>query len=443
MHQDFPVYIDSPLAVFLFAIWVGLCAWAWIEKQYTRLVTFMVAAGAYQAVLVSLTGRLIFQWSDDIVALMLISSGIFTTLGSDFRRFRSPLVVFLTVGVIAAVGTVRAVDRAAGVAQARQVLIPAGLVLAGYVLRERIDWPQLMRRIALIGGSVIAWMLVEGVRQWPILDPLPSIALRRGDPYIEARDGLPLSYWADGITELPWFRPGGPLMNPPTAGFLLGVAMLAFLSLRPGFTRMVGALATAVALGLTYSRAGILIAACVTLAYWSWRVLGRTITAVGLAATAYVLFGVFAQQGNTASHSEGLAGGLLVGLRTVIGTGFGAFGYQSINPEDGEVSESLLGLLFGWLGVPMLLVVVWLVVRLATQLFAAKGEVARLLWFGASMLITAAVSETASALSGTGAAWMLVGLCLAKELPASETSPLTQGVPKQELAATSATPSSR
>jgi hypothetical protein len=128
---------------------------------------------------------------------------------------------------------------------------------------------------------------------------------------------------------------------------------------------------------------------------------------------AYVVFGLYAQQGNTASHSKGMIDGLVHATATGIGSGFGTFGYLSSNRTDG-VAESLLGLYFGWMGLPMVLIVGLVACRLAQNLRAeTESSRLRVLWLAVGVLAASALSETASALSATGLTWMLFGMALA------------------------------
>jgi hypothetical protein len=417
----FPALLPGWAGLIALLLWTAYCGWLCLARNYTRLSCLIVLAGVLQSVAIAAFGRLEFQSMDDVAAGMLI----FATALRSLRR-RSDATALLLVGGISAVVLVaglRSIDRAAGLAQARQVLIPIGLVFCGYVLRDRLRWRVLLQVVTITAAVVAVWMVAEAILQHPLFDPVPSVRLQLGSRLTFLRQGLPPAYFADGIVgSKPFFRAGGPFLNPPTAGFFMASAAFAALWLRRNSAKTVGFSLIALSIVLSIARAGILILVCVTFAYWAWRLVGRTVTIAGLVIAGYLLFGVFAQQGNTASHSEGLVAGLVLGLRTVVGTGFGSYGYLSADRGEGP-SESLLGLYFGWMGIPLILLTGWVIYRLGRSLLERRDPSSRLLWFGIGVVAAAALSETASSLAGTSVSWLLLGLCLSDRSALCDATP--------------------
>lgn len=419
MASAFPLYIPEYAAYVLMGLWVLVCVMFVALRKITALICALLLAGVTQNLLIALFGQTLFSFVDDVPAGLLILVAVFHAWGDWTKRNRIAFGLLVFTVFVIMFAAVRGGSLGEGLNQARQVLVPVGLVFTGYVLWDRINWSAALKFAGVLGFFVAGWVIIEGLMQAPIVHPTASVQLRMGDRPVSVRGGLPSSYYADGISSdgTPVFRPGGPFMNPPMVGFFLGLATLAYARYRNPFLRWVGFVAVAIALAETFARAGILLALSVTVAYWAWRVAGRVVTTIGLLLAVVVLFGEVAGQGNTASHSNGLVDGLFHGLRSVVGDGFGGFGYQaSSEAGDNTIGESLFGLYFSWMGIPMIVLVGWLIVRLARQLLNTTGRENQIVWFAVGFVVAAALSETASALTATGLSWMLVGLALAKEL---------------------------
>ncbi|WP_139346741.1 hypothetical protein [Sinomonas mesophila] len=397
------------------ALYALACLLVLAVKDYTVLLLAAVAAGLLQAPLLSLTHDTAFQFVDDIPAALVLVGAVLTALGGRLRSGRRALLLLAALLGLVAFGVARSPDIGVGLAQARQVLLPLGLVFAGYVLRDRIRWRVLYGGVAVFAAAAVAWTLTEEAIQAPLIDPVWYYVEAVGGKPSSLREGLPPAYFADGVGGETVFRPGGPFMNPPVLGFFLGLGSLAArfaihsMPLRWAFYGM-----TALALFFSYARAGILIFLVLTVVYMIWVKLGRFAgTATGAMLGLY-LAATFIEQGNTASHSKGLGDGLMAGVTSPLGIGFGSTGYQAAleGAENAGVSESLLGLYFAWLGLPMIIAVVAYAWACWRRILAAPRKLTSTLWVSLAMALGAASSESASSMAATPVLWFVCGAVL-------------------------------
>ncbi|MEP6477972.1 MAG: hypothetical protein ABJB03_01160 [Rhodoglobus sp.] len=399
-------------------VWALLCLALIASRSMTLLVALTVVAGVLQGPILSLTHDTQFQLVDDIPAVSLIIAAVIR--GAFARSFRAPrtVLVFIAIVALCAVAVARSPSLSVGVTQARQVIVPIGLAVAGYVLHEALNWRVIFRLCLVLGAGVAAWMLAEQILQAPLMDPVWYYLNAAGGAPITMRDGLPPSYFADGITGGVVFRPGGPFFNPPTAGFFLGLVAFTVMRTTSGVARMVGLAIVFLALGAAYARAGMVIAVCAVVLYWIWYRMGRmSAVLVGIATAVYVAQ-IFVEQGNSASHSDGLINGTLAGLSSVIGVGFGTSGYAAKleGATDSGVGESLLGLYFAWLGIPLILLAIAYCIALGRRMISWPRKESLLSWVCFGMVAAIAVSETGSSLAATSVLWMLLGLALRQPL---------------------------
>lgn len=395
--------------------WILICAALVIGRSWTLLACFTVVCGFAQVPLIALFESNSVQFIDDIPAAMLVLVGIASLFASRDPRDRTALGIAFAALAIVAYATVRSPDLIVGIAQARQVLLPFGLVIAGFALREKIQWRQLWNTVLVISVLTAAWMIFEEIVQAPLLDPVWYYTEAIGGSHASMRNGLPPAYFAD-VAGGTVFRPGGPFMNPPVAGFILGAGSYAAMRNCRGGTRGFILLLIAVALAFATARAGIVIFAIVTVVFFAWNKLGKFAGAlISMAFAAYALV-VFLEQGNTSSHTDGLLTGVMTALRQPLGVGFGVTGYQASlsGAEVGAGSESLLGLYIAWLGLPALIAVVLVLISLIRRLSRTPRGDSLNIWIALAMLTTAAVSESASSAATTPALWMAVGFALAQ-----------------------------
>ena len=392
-----------------------------LGRSYHVLIGLIIAAGWAQAPLISLTQSSAFQYIDDVPAAALVLAAVVKAISASNRRLRKALLLLAVLAVLVGIGVVRSPDTAVGVAQARQVLMPLGLVFAGFVYREEIKWRTVTGFVLFFAILTVAWVFVEEFIQAPLIDPTWYYVEVIGGSPLTLRSGLPPSYFADGLeTGLSVFRPGGPFMNPPVMGFLLGLGSFAAVSRLHGFWRIATLAAFGAALLFGYARAGILMFFVVTVIYLIWVRVGKhagVAVAVGLGA---YMASTFLAQGNTASHSDGLLSGFMLGLQSPIGQGFGTSGYQAALERTGTGvgSESLFGLYFAWLGWPMILAVAYSLVHLWKLLARTPKSGSLSIWLTIGFVLAAASSESASSMAATPVLWLIAGCVLATAVPA-------------------------
>ncbi|PNI08798.1 hypothetical protein CXX84_09440 [Arthrobacter sp. AFG7.2] len=391
-----------------------------LGRSYHVLVLLIIAAGWSQAALISLTRSDAFQYLDDVPAAVLVTAAIIKAFSAPDKRLHKALALMLVLVLLAGIGYLRSPDGEIGIAQARQVLMPLGLVFAGFVYRNDIRWTKISSYLLVLAGLTVVWVLVEEVMQAPLIDPAwYHVNVVGGNPD-SMRMGLPPAYFADGVSggDLT-FRPGGPFMNPPVMGFLLGLGAFAAVAKLRSFARLGMLAAIGVSLFFAYARAGMLIFIVVTVVFFIWVKVGKYAgILVGLGLGSY-MFATFVEQGNTASHSDGLFSGFMLGLQSPIGLGFGTTGYQAAleGASTGVGSESLLGLYFAWMGWPMIAATLLLLVHFGKLLGRVPKARSLPVWVAVGFLLAVASSESASSMASTPVFWLIVGSVLAMRAP--------------------------
>ena len=391
-----------------------------LGRSYHVLILLVIAAGWSQAPLITLTRSDAFQYLDDVPAVVLVAAAVVRAFSSQDKRLHKALGLMVIMVILVAIGFVRSPDTEIGIAQARQVLMPLGLVFAGFVFRDDIKWRKVSTYLLLLAALTVAWALAEEIMQAPLLDPAwYHVNVVGGNPR-SMRMGLPPAYFADGVSdgELT-FRPGGPFMNPPVMGFLLGLGAFAAVARLRSFARLAMLAAIGLTLFFAYARAGILLFLMVTVIYFIWTKVGKyagILVALGLGG---YLFTTFIEQGNTASHSDGLFSGLMLGLQSPAGLGFGTTGYQAAleGASTGVGSESLLGLYFAWIGWPMIAAALVLLVYLGKLLRRVPRSQSLPVWLAVGFVLTVASSESASSMASTPALWLTLGSVVAMTVP--------------------------
>ncbi|MFC9773320.1 MULTISPECIES: hypothetical protein [unclassified Pseudarthrobacter] len=385
-----------------------------LGRSYSLLIWTIVAAGWSQSSLLSITHSLDAQYVDDIPTIALIVGAIFYAVQSGDRRNFKALGLVLVLVAVVGFGFIRSPDAGIGLAQARQVLLPLGLMFAGFALRDAIRWRSVQKTIIFFGFLTILWIGCEEVLQRPLLDPVWYYIEGINAKSLSLREGLPPAYFADGIGGETIFRPGGPYMNAPVMGFILGLSAYAAVARLRGVTRIVYLAATVAALYVSYARAGLLIFAVVTIIYFIWLKVGRLAGVFVAAGLGVFMIVTFLDQGNTASHSEGLQTGFLTGLTSPLGLGFGTTGYQAALEigSMGVGAESLLGLYFAWLGWPMIAAAAVFGIAMFRRLRGLARHRSLEVWAAVAFMLAVASSESASSIASTPMFWVLCGTVL-------------------------------
>jgi hypothetical protein len=389
---------------------------------YSWLVAFVVLNGLIEVPLLSITHYAGFQYLSDLPASVLVLASLVTAFTEWDQGKRRVVTLYGLLVLLAALEAVRSPSRSAGVAQARELLVPVGLLMAGYLLRQRIDWDRVLSFVLVVASAAAAWVLAEQVKGSPLLDPnwyylhitgLKPLQLRYGPAGL-----LPGPYYANLSSagdEI--FRPGGPYMNPPITGYLLGIGAFAAMQRTRGFYRGLLLAIFLAALVSGYSRGGLVLFLLVVVMYTAWVWSGRIVTTVAGLATAAYLVSYFVQQGNTSSHAGGLVSGLLTALTHPIGVGFGVTGFQALlqGQPVGSGAESLIGLYLAWLGWPA--IVAWRAV-----LSVPTGR-SLPVWLAVGLIVSAATSESSSATLSTPMLWLVTGGALSMARAKSSAAP--------------------
>lgn len=402
-----------------------------LGRSWTLLLCFTLISGLMQAPLMAIFESSSVQLLDDVPALILIGVAAVFALQSPNRHDRGALLVFVALMGLIAFALVRSPEMGVGFAQARQIIMPIGLVLTGFVMRDKFDWPRVWRFVLALAMISAVWVIIEEILQAPLINPVWYYVEGVGARAETLRNGLPPAYYADGVGGEVAFRAGGPFLNPPITGFLLGIGAYAAAVSTRGITRVVALLILAGALVACYARAGLVIYAVVIFVYLAWVYVGKFAGVIVTGAFASYAAVVFLEQGNTASHTDGLLTGFQTALTSPLGLGFGTTGYQAVldGAAAGVGSESLLGLWLAWLGWPMLAAIALVAVALVRRLRVAPKAASRPIWLAVAAITVAAVSESASSLAATVPMWVTVGFVLATFSPRRENGPSRNRLP--------------
>lgn len=407
----FGVLPGSGAVIPLLVGWALACVYLGVRQRLTQLAVATVAAGVVQWPLIALLGDLRLQLTTDISAIALILAVAWAARAWVVRP--RPLLAIAVLGLFLGLETARAPDVVSGALALRQILYPLLLLTVGSLTAREIDWRNFGRALALLAALSCVYMIVEKLNGGPLIDPTPSQVALQGGSMDGLRQGLPFAYVSDGVGKGPYVRAGGPFFNPPIAGIFVGIGVYAGLRwLRPRWSALLVA-AGAAATVLAVARAGVLLIAIVVVVPLTIRLLGRWVTAgAGLAAAVFA-GRELGQQGATARHGTGLLTGVDFALHHPIGSGIGTQGYFSTGATNAAVFESWLGVLVASTGVIALAAVGALTFVAARAVWSARKKVSPVLVLPLAVLAVAALSESASALRGTTAMWMLLGEALA------------------------------
>jgi hypothetical protein len=387
-----PLGLLLTLATVTFGVIHGPSAIAWL----TLLATVVTIGSA------SIMGRL------DIAAATLVvvaSFSGFLAVITDSPVSAYPSNIGLGIFVLAclgadmAVGRYKASFRVAGIG----VLVLAAAVLAP---SQRTGIRYIVCSVLWCGAINVVYMIPEYIHG-PLLNPAAAYAFNSQTSVASYNGVLPGNYtfYGSGTSHL---RLGGLLFNPPVTGIFLALCgVLAFWTIRQRLFAVALSLIFLVAVLGTYARAGVLLFLIGVSMPWLSARLGRKTSAVLMALVLAVGAPVVASQGGSVKHSEGLFIALTRSLTHPWKVAFGHFGNATHTFDTG--GESLLGVFLvgtGGFGIVIAAITIWKYFGLVSATNWAAGV-------GVAALLVAALTESASSLTGTACLWLIVGAALA------------------------------
>lgn len=395
--------------LFLIAL-VALCTVLFVRKMYTHILVVTVCAGVLQGIVEAfpLAGFLFLADDCSVTSIFLLT--IIYSIRNQDRKYKYIELLLVIFILYLFLEVFRSPMSQATFAQARQVVFPISLIYVGFRLNKQIDWYLLSKVIVGLALAVSAWCYYEAIIQYPILVPLEN----SGSKEI-LRNGLTSNYYADGI--IPgkgWFRPGGPFLNPPVLGYFLALAFICSYWIAQKKIQIISQFIFASIIIITVSKSGILILFFCTIAYFISIKLNKLVSTLLILTIVFIGGLFFSGQGGSSNHVDGLGQLVFLGLSTGIGIGFDVIGYQTtvVNTQL-QIGESYLGLVIAWIGIPALLLFIFIIFKLTKNLqFSTFLVPAQAKFWAIGFFISTAVSESASSISGTAISWVLLGFVL-------------------------------
>jgi hypothetical protein len=388
-----------------------MAAYLALTREFGKLAVLVAVAGVLQGPVAATFQTPSALFLDDLIAVILFVS-VLSRLNQVPVRLAALLLVLASATAFA---IIRAPDLALALLQARQVWVAILLAAVGALL-VRLDarhWRTIIRGTVAIGAVVASFAVVE-VFMGPAVDPA---GLQESAEFRAGRlvDGLPAHYYAYGILgEDRLVRSGSLLLNPPATGILLGTAMVcaAMLPLGRGATWLLQGVLAAGLLS-TVGRAGILIALVGLGLPFLRRKLGPTMAATACTAGLVLAASLIVESGNSYRHLQGSVEGLLGGITTPLGHGFGRIGNLTVEQAQTGVGESLIGMAVYSLGWVALATLIWAGFRLGRSWWRTSRLTAPVVALGIAGLLAGLVSETSTALNASVALWIALGAALA------------------------------
>lgn len=381
------------------------------------LAFMLFAMSAIQRAVFSLTGASVALYLDDTV---LVTMALMTV----YRLFRTGrharwLIVGGALTVIAVgLGFIRATGTDIGVYQARQVLVPAILVLFGSTL-SREELLRLKPVVVTIGLIAAVYALLEQADFRP-LDPSSYGGFQSTGEMTTYGREFPgfYYYYYDGTNY--FVRSGGFLLNPPSLGMYIAAGLGWLWYGRNRDEPRIGVIFISIVLIagtiVTMARGGFVILVILLLQPWILRRAGKLGFLLVGGVLAAAAFSQFVTAGNSARHSDGALYGFAYSLTNPLGGGFGTAGnaVHTLTEEVGEAGESLTTVFLtacGWIALA-------LVIALLYRGLARRGGIP-----GAALtaaLVVAIFSETAAGLDAAAFIWVLGGAALGLAAPTQQ-----------------------
>ncbi|SDQ95215.1 hypothetical protein SAMN04487847_3016 [Microbacterium sp. cf332] len=375
------------------------------------LAFMLFAMSAIQRAVFSLTGVGAALYLDDAVLVTMALMTVYRLFRSG-RQARWLIVGGVLTVVAVGLGFARATGTDIGIYQARQVLVPAILVLFGSTL-TRDELLRLKPIVVTFGVIAALYALLEQLDFRP-LDPSTYGGFQSTGEMTTYGREFPgfYYYYYDGTNY--FVRSGGFLLNPPSLGMYIAAALGWLWYGRDHAAPKLGAVFISVLLiagtVVTMARGGFVILAVLLLQPWILRKAGKLGFLVVGGALAAVAFSQFVTAGNSAKHSDGALYGFTYSLTNPLGGGFGTAGnaVHTLTEEVGEAGESLTTVFLtacGWIALALVLALLY-------RGLARRGGIP-----GAALtaaLVVAVFSETAAGLDAAAFIWVLGGAALGR-----------------------------
>jgi hypothetical protein len=373
------------------------------------LALMLFVMSAIQRAVFALTGAGVALYLDDIVLVTMALMTVYRLFRTG-RHARWLIVGGVLIVIAVGLGFVRASGTDIGVYQARQVLVPAILVLFGSTL-SREELLRLKPVVVTFGVIAAIYALLEQADFRPLAPSSYGGFQSTGEMTTYGRDfpGF-YYYYYDGTSY--FVRSGGFLLNPPSLGMYIAAA-LGWLwygrnrdepKIRTVFISIILIAGTTV----TMARGGFVILGILLLQPWILRKAGKLGFLLVGGVLAAVAFSQFVTAGNSAKHSDGALYGFAYSLTNPLGGGFGTAGnaVHTLTEEVGEAGESLTTVFLTACGWIALALVIALLYRGLTRRGGIPGAALT------AALVVAIFSETAAGLDAAAFIWVLGGAAL-------------------------------
>lgn len=372
----------------------------------------LVTMSAVQRAVFSLSGASISLYLDDVVLVTMALLTAYRIIKAG-RGGRWLLLGGVLVIVAVVLGFARAAGTEIGVYQARQILVPAILVLFGASL-SREEIARLRPVILVFGVAAAIYALFEQLDFHP-LDPRSYGGFQStGEMSSYGREFPGFYYYYFDGNEY-FVRSGGFLLNPPSLGMYIAAALGWLWYGHKRESRKVAPVLLSVLLIagtiVTMARGGFVILAVLLIQPWVLRRAGKFGYVLVAGAVGAVAFTQFVGAGSSARHSDGALFGFSYALTHPLGGGFGTAGnaVHTLTDEIGEAGESLTTVFLagcGWIAL----------ILIAALLFRGMGRGGGIA--GAALIaamVVAIFSETAGGLDAAAFIWILGGTALAAQ----------------------------
>ncbi|MCW3101423.1 MAG: hypothetical protein JWL77_7041 [Chthonomonadaceae bacterium] len=375
-----------------------------ILNRLDVVLVLTLTSALVQPTIVSVTGNRQALLATNIAVVMAGLVSLFR--GSwQHRRLRS----VLALAALALLAIPRSTSLSVGALQGRQVLLPLLLMLVGSSA-SLAEWKRIKAGAVWVSALAALYVGVELIVGRPLTDAL--VYANSSANNVFSYNGLPgYYYYYYSSNAPPLLRAGGPLLSPTTSGLLIASGVV-LVRTNSSAKTLLAQLSLTAAAAATLSRGALLIIGSTLLIPRLSRITGRKLALMLAGVGALYVARILLTHGGSAAHSHGLAAALGLAISHPAGQGFGHFGDLAVQRGTATEGESLFGLLLAAGGIPILIGLA-LLVRLALSRVLGHNQAGTTEAAFLGLLLAAFLSETAGALSGTIALWLIGGRVLA------------------------------